>query len=248
MILNNKVAFVTGGSRGIGKEISLALAKAGAKVLFTYNANKESADNVVSKIKALGGDALAKSMDVRNRSDVQHALQECIKYYNKIDILVNCAGINNPTDFDKVTDAEWDEILDVNLKGTFICSQEALPLLKKNKGGSIINIGSVSGQYGGPRTPHYAASKAGVISLSQVIARFGAKDKIRCNTLSAGLIQSEMAKEGLQSNAVKKASESIILGRLGNPNEVANVVVFLASDESSYITAQTINVNGGLYF
>ncbi len=248
MILNNKVAFITGGSRGIGKEISFALAKEGAKVLFTHNTKREAAEKVVSDIKDLGGNAITKSMDVRNRQDVSRVLQECIQSYKKIDILVNCAGINNPTDFDRVTDEEWDEILDVNLKGTFICSQEALPLLKANGGGSIINIGSVSGQYGGPRTAHYAASKAGIISLSQVIARFGAKDNIRCNTLAAGLIQSVMAKKGLQDEAVKKVSESIMLGRLGLPSEVASVVVFLASDASSYITSQTINVNGGLYF
>src|SRR5207247_2604494 len=113
-------------------------------------------------------------------------------------ILVNNAGINKPTDFDQVTDEDWDTILAVNLKGPFICAQEALPALRR-RGGSIINIGSVSCQYGGPRTAHYAASKAGLISLGQVIARFGAKDKIRCNTLAAGLIASEMAEAGLQS-------------------------------------------------
>ena len=120
MILNNKVAFVTGGSRGIGKEISFALAKEGAKVFLTYNTKIEMADKVVSAIKALGGDAITKSMDVRNRQDVNRALQKCIQSYKKIDILVNCAGINNPNDFDRVTDEEWDDILDVNLKGTFI--------------------------------------------------------------------------------------------------------------------------------
>ena len=114
--------------------------------------------------------------------------------------------------------------------------------------GSIINVGSVSGQYGGPRTAHYAASKAGLISLGQVIARFSAQDNIRCNTVAAGLIASEMAAAGMQSSAVSKVAEGILLGRLGAPEEVAQVVVFLASDASSYITAQTINVNGGLYF
>ena len=248
MLLENKVAFVSGGSRGIGKEISIALANAGANVVLTYKEKKESAEEVVSIIKSSGGNALAKPMDVRNRVTVREAMFESVKEYNKIDILVNSAGINNPTDFDKLTDEDWDNVMEVNLKGTFICSQEVLPILKKNNGGSIINIGSVSGQYGGPRTAHYAASKAGIISLGQVIARFGAKDKIRCNTLSAGLIQSEMAEDGMKSTAVKKAAESIMLGRLGRPQEVADVVVFLASDASSYITSQTINVNGGLYF
>ena len=187
-------------------------------------------------------------MDVSNRNSVQEVLNKVDEKYGKLDILVNNAGINKPTDFDLISDGDWDQILNVNLKGPFICSQLALPLLIKSGCASIINIGSVSGQYGGPRTAHYAASKAGIISLSQVIARFGAKNNIRSNTIAAGLISSEMASEGLKSTAVAKASESILLNRFGSQNEVANTVVFLASDESSYITAQTINVNGGLYF
>ena len=123
-----------------------------------------------------------------------------------------------------------------------------MPALRRRGGGCIINIGSVSGQYGGPRTAHYAASKAGLISLGQVIARVGAKDKIRCNTVAAGLIASEMAAAGMQAGAVAKAVESILLRRLGTAEEVADAVVFLASDASRYITAQTLNVNGGLYF
>lgn len=248
MILNNKVAFVTGGSRGIGKAISISLAKAGAKVFLTYQKQKDSAEKVASIIKDFGGSALVQQLDVCSRVTVRNAMNECVNHYNKIDILVNCAGINKPTDFDKVEDKDWDEILNVNLKGVFICSQESLSFFSKIRGGSIINIGSVSGQYGGPRTPHYAASKAGLISLSQVIARFGAKFNIRCNTVAAGLIESEMAENGLKSSVVKKASENIMLKRLGKPEEVANVVVFLGSDASSYITSQTINVNGGLYF
>ena len=248
MILNNKVAFVTGGSRGIGKQISISLAKAGAKVVLTYQKQKDSAEEVATIIEDSGGSALIQKLDVRSREAVKKAMGECVNNYGEIDILVNCAGINKPTDFDKVEDKDWDEILEVNLKGVFICAQESLSFFSKNKGGSIINIGSVSGQYGGPRTPHYAASKAGLISLGQVIARFGAKHNIRCNTVAAGLIQSEMAESGLQSSVVKRASESIMLRRLGKPEEVANVVVFLASEASSYITSQTINVNGGLYF
>lgn len=248
MMLEGKVAFVTGGSRGIGKDISFALARAGAKVALTFREQKGSADEIVAAIVANGGDALALPMDVRDRTAVRNAMSECMDRFCSLNILVNNAGINNPTDFDQVTDEDWDEILAVNLKGPFICSQEALPHLRKSGGGSVINIGSVSGQYGGPRTVHYAASKAGLISLGQVVARFGAKDGIRCNTLAAGLIASDMAAGGLQSPAVKKAAENVLLGRLGGADEVANVVVFLASDAASYITAQTINVNGGLYF
>jgi 3-oxoacyl-[acyl-carrier protein] reductase len=246
--LSNKVALVSGGSRGIGKAISLALAEAGAAVTVTYRQAQAAARQVVSQIEDVGGQALAVQMEVRDRSGVRAAIAATERRFGGLDILVNNAGINKPTDFDQITDADWDEILSVNLKGPFICSQEALPAMKRRGGGSIINIGSVSGQYGGPRTAHYAASKAALISLGQVIARFGARDNIRCNTLAAGLIDSEMAAVGLQAPAVSQAASGILLGRLGSPEEVARVVVFLASDASSYITAQTIGVNGGLFF
>lgn len=248
MILNGKVAFVTGGSRGIGAEICLALSNAGAEVVLTYQAQKSAADSVIETIKKKSPDSFAIKMDVRDRQSVRRAMLECTDRYGQMDILVNNAGINKPTDFDKVTDDDWDEILAVNLKGPFICSQEALPLISKSGGGSIINIGSVSGQYGGPRTAHYAASKAGLISLGQVIARYGAKHNIRCNTVAAGLIASEMATAGLQAASVQKAAENVLLGRLGSASDVASAVMFLASDSASYVTGQTINVNGGLYF
>lgn len=248
MVCQGKAALVTGGSRGIGRAICVALAKAGARVALTYREQAEAARSVVETIQQEGGVALAIKMDVRDRTSIRAALDVCRDEFGGLEVLVNNAGINKPTDFDQVTDDDWDEILAINLKGPFLCSQEALPLLRARGGGSIINIGSVSGQYGGPRTAHYAASKAGLISLGQVIARFGAKDGIRCNTVAAGLIASEMAASGLQSPAVKQAAESIPLRRLGLPEEVADMVVFLASDASSYVTAQTMNINGGLYF
>jgi 3-oxoacyl-[acyl-carrier protein] reductase len=186
-------------------------------------------------------------MDVTHRLQVQQAAEQA-RAFGPIQILVNNAGINKPTDFDQVTDADWDMIVDANLKGPFVVSQVFLPLLKDAGGGAITHIGSVSGQYGGPRTAHYAASKAGLISLAQVIARFGAPHGIRSNTVAAGLIASEMAQAGMASAAVQKAAETIILKRMGRPEEVADAVVFLSSDAASYVTAQTLNVNGGLYF
>lgn len=246
--LTGKTAFVTGGSRGLGKAIAIALAKAGANVALSYREKAVEAAEVAKEIQALGGHVLPVQMDIRDRTQVKRAFEETQKVFSGIDILVNNAGINKPTDFDQITDDDWDEIMSVNLKGPFICSQEVLPFMRKRGGGSIIHIGSVSGQYGGPRTAHYATSKAGLISLGQVIARFGAKDNIRSNTLSPGLIESEMAAASLQSAAVSQAAENIILKRLGTPDEVGKAVVFLASDDSSYITAQTINVNGGVYF
>jgi len=248
MELQGKVALVTGGSRGIGRAICLALARAGAATALTYREQREAAEETVRQIQSGGGQALALQMDVRDRASVRQGFDALDAAWGGLDILVNNAGINRPADFDKITDDDWDEILTVNLKGPFMCIQTALPALRRRGGGSIVNIGSVSGQYGGPRTAHYAASKAGLISLGQVAARFGARDHIRCNTVAAGLIATDMAGSGLQAPAVQKAAENILLGRLGTVEEVARAVVFLASEASSYITAQTINVNGGLYF
>lgn len=245
--LEGKTAFVTGGSRGIGRAIAVGLAEAGANVAFTYRSQRTDAENVAREIEALGKRALALQMDVTRRADVEAAARDA-KAFGAISILVNNAGINKPTDFDKVTDKDWDDILSANLKGPFVCAQVFLPLLAEAGGGSIVHIGSVSGQYGGPRTAHYAASKAGLISLAQVIARFGAQYGVRSNTIAAGLIASDMGNAGLAAQSVQKAAENILLKRLGTTQEVADAVVFLASDASAYITAHTLNVNGGLYF
>lgn len=246
--LKGKHVFVTGGSRGIGKVICSAFAEAGAHVAFSYRTQEDEAKEVLGQLSRLGVEAKMFQLDVRDRSSVNAACTAIETEWGTIDVLVNNAGVNNPTDFDQISDEAWDEVLSVNLKGPFVVTQEMLPLLKKSQVASVIQIGSVSGQYGGPRTAHYAASKAGLISLSQVIARFGAEHNIRSNTVAAGVIASDMGAAGLQSPVVAKAAESILLKRLGTFDEVARAVLFLASEQSSYITAQTINVNGGLYF
>ena len=245
--LQGKCAVVTGGSRGIGAAIALGLADAGADVLLTYREKHTEARAIADQVKARGRRALAVQMDVTHRLSVEEAARQA-RAFGPISVLVNNAGINKPTDFDAVSDADWDMILDANLKGPFVMAQTFLPLLKDAGGGAITHIGSVSGQYGGPRTAHYAASKAGLISLAQVIARFGAQYSVRSNVVAAGLIASEMAQAGMASAAVQKAAETIILKRMGRPEEVADAVVFLSSDAASYVTAQTLNVNGGLYF
>jgi 3-oxoacyl-[acyl-carrier protein] reductase len=232
--LSGKCAVVTGGSRGIGAAIAVGLAQAGADVLLTYREKHAEAQAVAQRIEALGRRALAVQMDVTHRPQVEQAATQA-HTFGPVQILVNNAGINKPTDFDAVRDADWDMVLDANLKGPFVVSQVFLPLLKDAGGGAITHIGSVSGQYGGPRTAHYAASKAGLISLAQVIARFGAQYNVRSNTVAAGLIASEMAAAGMAGATVQKAAETIVLKRL-------------SSDAASYITAQTLNVNGGLYF
>jgi 3-oxoacyl-[acyl-carrier protein] reductase len=245
--LAGKKAVVTGGSRGIGRAIAIGLADAGADVVLTYREKSDEADKVAREIENRGRHALAIRMDVTDRKSVEAAAAKA-RTLGQISILVNNAGINKPTDFDKVTDADWEDVLATNLKGPFVCAQVFLPLLAEAGGGSIVHIGSVSGQYGGPRTAHYAASKAGLISLAQVIARFGASSNVRSNVVAAGLIASDMAAAGMAAASVQKAAEAILLKRLGTTQEVADAVVFLSSDAASYITAQTLNVNGGLYF
>jgi 3-oxoacyl-[acyl-carrier protein] reductase len=181
-------------------------------------------------------------LDVTDRNSIRDAVGKIKKEKENIDILVNNAGINRPNDFDKISEKEWEEVMDVNLKGAFKVSQ--VLSLHLSIGGSIINISSVSGQIGGPRSTHYAASKAGLLSLTQNMAIFFAKKNIRVNSVSAGLIQSDMAESGKNLGLVEKT----LLNRMGEPEEVAKVVAFLASNDASYITGQTINVNGGMFF
>ncbi len=240
LVLKEKVALVTGSSRGIGKAIARAMLDAGAKVVVTYKRNRSMAVKIMRAARP--GDVRVAQLDVTKRMSIRRLARRLKDEYGKIDVLVNNAGINRPNDFDKIRDGEWEEVLDTNLTGAFRVSQEILPLIRE--GGAIINIASVSGQYGGPRTTHYAVSKAGLISLTQNLAIFCARRNIRVNAVSPGLIQSEMA-SAAKGLGVK---DKILLRRMGTPQEVASAVVFLASGAASYITAQTVNVNGGLYF
>lgn len=240
--LEEKTCIVTGSSRGIGKAIALEMAREGARVAVCYNTGREEAEAVVAEIEAGDGEALAVRFPVTDRAAVREALSVITERFGAVDVLVNNAGINRPNDFDRITDEDWEAVMDVNLTGVFRVTQEVLPHIKD--GGSVINISSVSGQYGGPRTSHYCASKAAVLALTQNLAIFCSKRGVRVNAISPGLIASEMAgaAKGLG------VEEKILLGRMGTGAEVGKAAVFLASSDSSYITAQTINVNGGLYF
>lgn len=240
--LKDKVALVTGSSRGIGKAIAVGFARQGANVAVTYKTEREKAERVAAEIRGLGAKALCLQLTVTDRPSINKALSEVESEFGHMDILVNNAGINRPNDFDKITDEEWEEVMGVNLTGTFKVTQEAIPFI--GRGGSIINISSVSGQYGGPRTTHYCVSKAGIIAMTQNLAIFCAGRGVRVNVIAPGLIETEMA------GAAKGLGieEKILLKRMGTVDEVADAAVFLASDTSSYITGHTLNVNGGIYF
>ena len=241
--LKGKVALITGASRGIGRAIAIEFAREGANVVINYLSNKKLAEELADKLSSdFGVRATAVGFDVRKKEEIIEAKEKVEREFGKLDILVNNAGINRPNDFDRITEEEWDEVLSVNLKGAFLVTQTFADII--SDGGSIINISSVSGQYGGPRTTHYAVSKAGLIALTHNMAIFFSKRGIRVNCIAPGLIESDMAKaaKGLG------VEEKILLKRLGLPEEVAKAAVFLASEDASYITGQTINVNGGLIF
>ena len=242
--LNNKICLVTGGTGLIGQEIVKEFLDNGAKVIFTFNKKIFDAKKLCKYSKNI----FYHKLDIKKKKSINNLFNFIEKKFKKLDVIVNNAGINNPTDFDKIKEKDWDNILAVNLKGPFMIMQESLDLIKKSKNGSIINVSSVSGQYGGPRTAHYAASKAGLISLNQVAARFFSKYNVRCNSLVPGIIQSEMAQKALNSKKMKSITSSILLNRQGTAKEVAKSASFLASEESSYITGQILNINGGLYF
>lgn len=246
--LENKIVLVTGGSRGIGKEIALSLSKAGATVALTYNTNQTLAEKVVEEIVTSGSKAIAIKMNIADRITVKQGIAKILDTFGLISILVNNAAIAQEKPFDTILDEDWDKMLAVNLKGPFICIQEVISFLIKQNWGRIINIVSIGGQWGGFNQVHYAAAKAGLINLTRSIAKIYSKYGITSNAVSPGLVNTEMAQNELSTEAGKEKLRNIPIGRIAYPEEIAKVVVFLASEESSYITGQTINVNGGMYF
>jgi len=242
MKLEGKIALVTGSSRGIGKSIAETFSREGASVVVTYKKNYMLAKKTAQNLN----DSLVVKLDISSRASITHVVKQIMKKYGRLDILVNNAGINKPTDFDKITEKDWDLVLNTNLKGSFMLSQAIFPIMKKQRCGRIINISSTSGQYGGPRTVHYAVSKAGLIALGHCFARFGAPYNITNNNIAPGLIVTEMGDKMIKTKQGKKILENTLLKRPGTTKEVADLTVFLASNESSYITGQTFNVNGGL--
>jgi len=245
MRLAGKVAVITGASRGIGREIALEYARQGAAVAVGYGEKADRAAEVVTEIEKAGGRALAVALDVRDRAQIKAGFANAAAHFGGIDILVNNAGINNRCFFLETTDEEWDAIMAVNLKGPFVCCQEIFPHMIARGGGRIVNISSVAGQYHGPKTVHYAVSKAGLNSLTAVVARYGAEHNILVNAVAPGIMWTEQTADELAGPDGAKIVAMTLVKRAGQLSDVASTCVFLASDEQSYITGQVISVAGG---
>ena len=241
MRLADKVALVTGSSRGIGRATAIALAKAGAHVAVNYRAAENLAAETEQEIKALGRQALAIRADVSVSADVQRLVARVRETLGPIDILVNNAGIIRPQPVEEIRESDWDDLVTTNLKSCFLLTQAVLAEMRARQWGRIINLSSVAAQVGGVVGPHYAASKAGVHGLTHFYASRYAKEGITVNTIAPALIETEM----VTSNPNARP-DLIPIGRFGAVDEVADVVVMLASN--AYITGQTINVNGGWHF
>ncbi|MFP7756440.1 SDR family NAD(P)-dependent oxidoreductase [Thermodesulfobacteriota bacterium B35] len=247
MRLKDKVAVITGGSRGIGREIALAFAREGCRIVVNYISRVDLADETVKTIQTTGSQAMAIRADVSRRPEVREMFCRTIEKFGRIDILVNNAGINRRGWFEEATDEDWDRIMEVNLKGPFICSQEVFPYMKKQQSGRIINISSVAGQYHGPKTVHYAVSKAGLNSLTKVIARYGAEHNILVNAVAPGIMWTDQTADELTSPAGQKIIDMTLVKRPGQLQDVSSTCILLASEEQNYITGQVISVSGGAY-
>jgi len=243
--LTGKVALVTGAAQGIGKAIALLLARNGADAIVS-DINVEKAEETAKEIRSIGPKAMAVKVDVANLNDVERMVEGILEKLAKIDILVNNAGITRDKLILRMTEEDWDAVLSVNLKGTFNCTKAVIRHMAKQRSGKIVNIASVVGEMGNAGQANYSASKAGVIGLTKTIAREYAQRGINVNAIAPGYIETPMT-EALPEKAKEELKKLIPMERLGKPEDVAEAVLFLVSEESSYITGQVLNVNGGIY-
>jgi len=244
-MLNGKVALVTGASRGIGRAIAIHMAKNGADVVVNYAGNEAKANEVVDEIKVLGREAFAVKADVSKQEEVNEMVKEVLTRFNRLDILVNNAGITKDNLIMRMKESEWDDVIDINLKGVFNCTKAVTRQMMKQRSGRIINVASVVGVAGNAGQANYVAAKAGVIGLTKTTAKELASRNITVNAIAPGFITTDMT-DKLDENVREEMLKQIPLGRLGEPEDIANVVTFLASDQSSYMTGQTINIDGGM--
>ncbi len=244
MRLKDKVALVTGGARGIGRAIAFAFAKEGADIVIA-DVNLEEAQKTAKEIEAIGRGSLALGMDVTDYARVEEGINKILDKFTKVDILVNNAGITKDNLILRMGEAEWDAVVDVNLKGTFHCIKAASKVMIKQRCGKIINIASIIGVIGNAGQANYSASKAGIIALTKTAAKELSSRNINVNAVAPGFIQTEMTAR-LPEDLKQKMKQAIPLDRFGSPEDVAAVCLFLASEEASYITGQTIIVDGGM--
>jgi 3-oxoacyl-[acyl-carrier protein] reductase len=245
MMFKDKVAIVTGGTRGIGREIVLMLAREGAKVVFTYAKSVKEAEGLITQTEKLGVKALGLQIDVREFEKTKELIEKTKAAFGGLDILVNNAGITRDKALMMMTREEWHEVIDTNLNGYFNVTRNAIVTFLKQKSGNIVNISSVSGLIGLARQTNYAASKAGIIGFTKSLAREVALYGIRVNAVAPGFIETDML-SGLKEEFKAKMLEHIPLGRLGKAEDVSAAVKFLLSDAASYITGQVVVVDGGL--
>lgn len=244
-MLKDKIALVTGASRGIGREIALTLAKEGAAVIVNYNGSEERAREVKEAIQAQGGKAFLYQCNVSDFTACETMVKEIIKEFGRVDILVNNAGITRDNLIMKMKEEDFDAVLNINLKGTFNTIRHLSRQMLKQRSGKIINISSVSGILGNAGQANYAASKAGVIGLTKTMARELASRGITVNAVAPGFVDTEMT-EVLSGEVKTAACGQIPLGRFGKTSDIANMVAYLASDKADYITGQVISVDGGM--
>jgi 3-oxoacyl-[acyl-carrier protein] reductase len=245
MSLTGKVALVTGASRGIGRAVALKLAAEGAALVVTAT-SLERAQKTADEITVIAGRALAVKVNVAIIAEVEALFSKVVETFGRLDILVNNAGITRDGLLMRMKEADWNEVIDVNLTGTFTCTREAVKLMVKSKGGRIVNISSVVGEMGNAGQANYCASKAGVIGFSKAVAREYAKRNITVNAITPGFIETDMT--GVLSDSVKEELlKQIPAGRFGKPDDIANAVYFLVSEMGSYITGHVLAINGGMH-
>jgi len=245
MNLTGKVALVTGASRGIGQATAVELAKAGADIIVNYIGSETVAQETVDKIEALGRKALKIKADVSNADEVQAMIEEAHAAFGHIDILVNNAGITRDGLLIRMKDSDWDDVLNINLKGVYLVSKAVAKIMVKQRSGRIINMTSVSGVTGNVGQANYAAAKAGVIGFTKTCAKELAARGITVNAVAPGFIETAMT-DVLPEKIKEGIAATVPFGRMGQPEEIASVVTFLASDFASYITGQVLNVDGGM--